>query len=65
MCLQTVRLKITPLLNHCETSQGRYMAVLIHTEVKHVAESTPGPRGSLGSIRNYQVMVSKGSSEYQ
>jgi hypothetical protein len=35
-----------------EALQGRYMAVLIQTEVNVVAESIPGPRDSLGSARN-------------
>src|ERR1700744_755482 len=52
MCLKTARLKITPFLRHCETSQGRYIAVLMHTDVNTVAWSIPGGRASLGSIRN-------------
>ncbi len=46
------RLKTTPALRHCETSQGRYMAVLIQTEVKEVALSMPGLSSDFGTSRN-------------
>ena len=58
ICLKTARLKMTPFFRHCETSHGKYIAVLMQTDVKLVAESTPAPSCSLGTERNYQEPMS-------
>lgn len=53
MCLMLALLSITPFLRHCETSHGRYMAVLMQTEVKDVPLSIPSFSSDLGISLNY------------
>lgn len=47
MCFTTPRLNMTPFLRHCETSHGRYIAVLMQTEVNEVPPSMPSGNSSL------------------
>jgi hypothetical protein len=55
MWVKTARLKVTPAFRHWETSQGRYIAVFMQTEVNDVAWSTPGLREDEGSWRNFRA----------
>src|SRR4051795_7191305 len=63
MCLKMARLKTTPALRHCETSHGRYMAVLMQTDVNAVPLSIPGFNCSRGISWNCSYEYVEGALE--
>ena len=54
MWSKTARLKTTPAFKHSDTRYGRYIAVLMHTDLKELAESMPSASSALGISRNWR-----------
>lgn len=56
ICFKLARLKVTPFWRHWDTSQDRYMPVLIQTDVKAWPTSNPSPSDSLARSLNYMFI---------